>query len=146
MNRGARPARSRFANTLAALALLAVFVRALIPAGYMISPRAEADGMVITLCTGQGSIEAVVDRKTGAIISVGDHDNGGSKAPGKSTDHHPPCVFSASATLAGPAPSPVLDGPVTVALPADQRRPEAIIPGRGLAAPPPWSTGPPLTV
>lgn len=115
----------------------ALMLRILVPAGWM--PGTGADGALrITLCTGQGMVEAWVDGN-GAI-----HD----KAPQKSeprTDQ--PCSFAGlgAAALAEPAPM-VLDAPrfaaATILLPI----PASIAIGRGLAAPPPPAIGPPATL
>lgn len=132
-----RSIRARLTGENRALALwivaCALMLRVLVPAGWM--PATGADGaMRITLCTGQGLVEAWVG-KDGTV-----HD----KAPQKSeprTDQ--PCSFAGLGLALDTAPSIALDLPVfyagatTIALPA----PVAI--GHGLAAPPPPATGPP---
>ena len=58
------------------VALLAMVVRALIPAGYMFSPARHGDLLAITLCSGHGAVEADIDLTTGAVVD-------GKTAPGK---------------------------------------------------------------
>ena len=120
-----------FALLLVACALL---LRIAIPAGWM--PAASADGLVrITLCTGQGQMEAWVDGD-GRI-----HD----RKPGKSepkTDH--PCAFAgliAPALDTAPIEPPLRFAHADGIAPAFAR--DAVAIGHGLAAPPPPSTGPP---
>lgn len=115
-----------------ALAMLAVSVRVLIPAGFMTSQDAQLP-YALVICTGQGA------------ISVPSHDQDGHQAP---EGHHAPCAF---AGLGAAPPPPVLTQ--SVALIADEaalglpRVQASLHPGRGLAAPPPPATGPPqLTI
>ena len=113
----------------------ALMLRIVVPAGWM--PMTGADGLTrIQLCTGQGMVEAFVDRTTGAI-----HD----KAPAKSeprTDQ--PCAFAGLAFVLDAPLLPAIAAPLALAAlaPAASLAPAA--PGRGLAAPPPPATGPPL--
>lgn len=117
------------------LVACALLLRIAIPAGWM--PATGADGLIrITLCTGQGQMEAWVDGEGQT------HDH----KPGKSepkTDH--PCVF---AGLIAPALGAIaVDTPLPFTrvgdiAPAFARGTVAI--GRGLAAPPPPPTGPPV--
>ncbi|MET0183136.1 MAG: hypothetical protein ABW199_09645 [Caulobacterales bacterium] len=138
MLRGLRRRRSGFGQALAAFALLAIVVRALIPAGYMVSPDAGRF-VTVTLCSGMNQVEAVIDRTTGEV-QHGDHQQDG-KAAGKDT----PCVFAAVAPLAAPeAPLAITLSYALLAIGGTERI--AVSPGRGLAAPPPYQTGPPATV
>ena len=127
-------------NRGGALALLlvacALLLRVAIPAGWM--PATGHDGLLrITLCTGQGQMEAWVDGD-GRI-----HDRKPAKSEPK-TDH--PCAF---AGLIAPA----LDAaPVAPRLPFTRGTGDApafahatVTVGRGLAAPPPPPTGPPVS-
>lgn len=126
------------------LALLggALLLRALIPAGWM--PVRTAGGFVIELCSGRmpggDSTQAQAARQLldAALTRTGQsHDN----TP--SSSHDQPCTFAGLATPwtapaalepATPAPAPAEIRPATLA---------AAI-GRGLPAPPPPSTGPPI--
>lgn len=140
--RGLRHNRSGFAQTLAAFALLAMVVRALVPAGYMFAPVHDGRFIAITLCSGHGPAEGLIDLTTGAVVEAGAaHKN---KAPTNPQGGDAPCVFAAAAALSTPEASPALNvafraAPVELAVRA------FVSPGRGLAAPPPWATGPPLT-
>lgn len=125
------------------LALLAVVWRLLTPAGYMLGP-AEVGGWRIQLCTAQGAVEALLDPATGAMSPV-EHGNdpddfGDDGDPGKI------CAFAAAAQFA-PAPDVLAREPaiyVTDAPNPALRLPST--PTTGMAAPPPWSTGPPFIV
>lgn len=129
---------------LGAIALLAVLVRAIIPAGYMLA-HADTDSgryLVVEMCEGHGQVGAkqVIDLDTGKEIKL-------DKLP-KKTGGDPgsaPCVFAGAVAMAQP---------VTVAEPVEflteQQVDFAAVrdlrPGRGIAAPPPPSTGPPSKI
>lgn len=123
--------RAHVALGLVALALL---LRILVPAGWM--PAASGSGYAITLCTGMGSVSAWVDAE-GKVHKE--------KPADASTGH--PCVFSG---FSAAIDLPVLDGGAiahplhvgTLLLPLAT----AVAIGRGLAAPPPPSTGPPASL
>jgi len=143
MLRGLRHHRSGFAQALAAFALLAIAARALVPAGYMFTPAQDGRFITVTLCSGHGAVDAVIDLSTGAIVDPGstNYNDAPSK---KSPNADAPCVFAVAAALSAPeqpASLPVVFRLPSVELPLTS----AVAPGRGLAAPPPWSTGPPLT-
>jgi len=109
---------------LLVLAFAALLLQAMIPAGYMVG-SASSPGLVI--CTGHGALTSQ------------DHPGG---AP--ATSHEAACVFAGHGlALATPVfdrvPTPV----VIDRTPATVRAREQT-PGRGLAAPPPPSRGPPL--
>lgn len=144
MLRGLRHHRTGFARTLAAFALLAMVVRALVPAGYMFAPTQDHRFITVTLCSGHGPAEAVIDLTTGAIVDPGST-NQSDEPSKKSPNADAPCVFAVAAALSAPEQPASL--PVVFRLAsADLPRAIEVAPGRGLAAPPPWSTGPPLTV
>ncbi|WP_238475461.1 DUF2946 family protein [Sphingomonas cavernae] len=111
----------------------ALLLRILVPAGWM--PSTSADGaMRITLCTGQGMVEAWVG-KDGTLQD---------KAPQKSepkTDQ--PCSFAGLGIALDAAPAIALDAPIFFVAAAAIALPAAVAIGRGLAAPPPPATGPP---
>ena len=111
------------------LAALALFVRVLIPAGFMAdAPPAEGLPFQIVICTALGAVPA----------EPGDH------APAGTPAHDAPCAFAghgqglAAADLAGPAPAAFVTYPAPPA--ADHAD---LAPGRGLAAPPPPGRAPP---
>ena len=56
---------SGLSRALAALALLAMAVRALVPAGYMLAPEQNGRTSIVTLCTGHGLVDVVVDHGAG---------------------------------------------------------------------------------
>lgn len=121
------------ARLLVAFALLAFAARALIPAGYMIAPNADARVLAITLCSGA---EVLMDLSTGELV-----DEHGPAPADSSSDHDQPCAFSAVASFTAPLEPPTLAPPLHVI--AVSPLPQTMRPGRGLAAPPPWPTGPP---
>ena len=113
----------------AALAALALLVQVLVPPGFMVSGEPGAAGLVI--CTGHGP-----------LVGLDSHGKP-AKAP-KQADM--PCGFAGHGTTAGPPPSFALAAlrvEYTV-LPGARRLASA--PGRGLAAPPPPSQGPPSLI
>lgn len=126
----------------ALLAVCAIAVRVLIPAGYMMAPTQGQGGLpAIVICTAQGA-------KTVSVDASGVVQNGESApkpADGKANPDHG-CVFAGAVT---PLPVPSLalvpaEAFVTVSridLPVGHQRP-----GLGLAAPPPFKTGPPTIV
>lgn len=109
-----------------ALAVLALFLQVLVPPGYMVSADQGQPSLVI--CTGHGPL----------AVSKQDH-------PGKPAKPTPdaPCAFAAHGSASAPPP---IAPAVPVAF--DQPVPSIVVrfdlsPGRGLAAPPPPSHGPP---
>ncbi len=112
------------------LLALALAVRALVPAGYMAT--GEGRSITVTLCADASG--------TPQQIAVPLEDHGAGK---DSPDKHQPCAFAAMAAA--------LDVPPGLAAPMP-RQPATTRPfaaqlvgiGRGLAAPPPYQTGPPL--
>lgn len=118
---------------LFALAVLALLVRAGVPAGWM--PSFAGGAVAISVCSGEGRATMWLD-KSGQIHK---------SDPAQSDLGESECAFAAGA------------GAVDVAL-ATAPRPAALVdatrvlvtssatPGRGLAAPPPPQTGPPLLI
>jgi hypothetical protein len=114
------------ARVLLALALAAALLRAVVPVGYM--PTAHGGHFEVTICGSDATL----------ALDLGED---GAAAPG-----HEPCVFSV-ATLTTAPPAPVaLAAPLAVLLAAAPAPAWALIPGRGLAAPPPPSHAPPTSV
>ena len=122
----------RAALLLAACALL---FRIAIPAGWM--PQASAGGVTLGWCS--GTTHAVpAEARAMVAKALGDR-----KAPSKPVPEQP-CAFAAAAQA-----MPTVDAAPAIVppVPATDAAPETIaivFPGRGLAAPPPLSTGPPL--
>jgi len=108
---------------LVILALLAVWVQALIPAGYMVAPGQSA-GLVI--CTGHGPLAS--------------HDQPGG-AP--TSNHDGACVFAGHGLAVTPPLATLLPAASVVEHAPAIARAVPQSPGRGLAAPPPPSRGPP---
>jgi hypothetical protein len=109
------------------LALLALWMQVLVPAGFMVSTTDGNPNIVI--CTGHGALD------------LADHDHSG-KAPQSKADA--PCVFAGHG-LATETPEPMrVAAPVYAYAASPAPAFEQSAPGRGLAAPPPPSRGPPL--
>ncbi|AMK24460.1 DUF2946 family protein [Sphingobium sp. SJ10-10] len=120
---------------LAALALLVLAIQLVAPSGFM--PVRTDRGVVVTLCTGQGAVNIVVDR---GQAPAKDH------APDDGMAGQQHCPFAASVQPVVPPlaladlPLPVWQlgfGPIAFALKT------GLI--ARLAAPPPPSSGPPAT-
>jgi hypothetical protein len=114
---------------VAAALFLVLFARILVPSGYM--PVATANGVLVTLCTGNGPVEMLLD--LGRDHAPAKHDSSGMDAP---------CAFAGmgGGTLAA---APVLA--VFVAIEAGRTLSRAIadLTVHRLAAPPPPAIGPP---
>lgn len=127
---------------LGAIALLAMLVRAIVPAGYMLATAETAHGryLTVTICEARDNATQVLDLKTGRLVDP-------SSVPAKHPDkvEHAPCVFAMAAPMAPPAASiqPATFVRVETVAPA---RPRDVRPGEGIAAPPPPSTGPPVSI
>lgn len=129
---------------LGAIALLAMLVRAIVPAGYMLAQADTGQGRFLTVEMCEGHAARVIDLDTGKQV---DPSKLPGKAPGKADDKskHAPCVFASIASVATP---------VAVAEPVEFVATQdvgfivdrSIRPGRGIAAPPPPSTGPPISL
>ncbi|MDB5439086.1 MAG: hypothetical protein JWM33_1513 [Caulobacteraceae bacterium] len=113
------------------LVALALALRVLIPGGYMVAAPKAGALPALVICTGHGPLE--IGQSAG---------KGGQPAQQDTTDH--PCTFAGGlGALAPPmgaslaAPALLLAAPILLRVLRDQQ------PGRGLAAPPPPTTGPP---
>ena len=130
---------------LGAIALLAMLVRAVVPAGFMLASADTPNGRYLTvqMCSQHTGPAQVIDLDTGKLVDASTL----AKTDGKSKTNpgHAPCVF---------AGSPVMAHPVAVAEPvefltvyeADFGVVRDVRPGRGIPAPPPPSTGPPSLI
>ena len=121
-----------------ALALLAIVLKVMIPAGFM--PGAESrNGLpfALVLCTGDGA----------KIVQPGDALDARHGGKAEKAGHDAPCPFAAQGAAA-PPPSVVAAIAVDLIAYAAPRLPPArtLAPGRGLAAPPPPPTGPPIVL
>jgi hypothetical protein len=126
---------------LLVLALVALAIRAAVPAGFMLS--ADRDRWIaITLCSGAGPMQMALNLETGEHhdgASAPFHDDQDDQAA-----HDAPCVFATAAT-----PTPPIAASISLpvrAFSAEAPRvfPASVAVGQGLAAPPPWATGPPI--
>jgi len=107
------------------LAALAILIQVCVPQGYMVRADRAVQGLVI--CTGHGA------------FSLATQDNHG-KAP-KSVDSA--CAFALHGALGG-APTPIRIAGLRIEAETEvAARLFDLAPGRGLAAPPPPSQGPP---
>jgi len=111
---------------LAVLALLAVALKVLIPSGFMVAQT--SGGFPLVICTGHGPLD---------LSGAGD------PLHGKKSSNEAPCAFSGHAATT-PPPSLLITAATGLfyLAPAIDRRGD-LVPGRGLAAPPPPSQGPP---
>jgi hypothetical protein len=119
---------SAWRGVLLTLAVLSLVMRVAIPQGFMLSGEGGA-GPQLVICTGHGPLKSdpsapAEKSKPGSACAFAGHGSGAATDPGPQIDAA--AVFT---TLTPARP-----------LPAD------LAPGRGLAAPPPPSLGPPLTV
>lgn len=139
---GYSTARSRLMSLLGALALVAMVVRGLIPSGYMLAaPEQPGQFVNIVICHGDGTgySPAVLDLQTGKYVDP--DEQSGKSDPGKNST----CPYAMTAHFALPDLGGDLSKPVQTEIPY-RRSFAAIVPGRGLAAPPPPARGPPLTI
>lgn len=133
----------RFGRQLGAFALLALLVRVLVPAGYMVAEAGTPEGryLVVQMCDAHGGPAQVIDLDTGKVVEK-------SKQPGKpeGQGESSSCVFAMAAPMA--SPPPILAEPVVFGktVDADPLSKPAVAPGRGIAAPPPPATGPPSLI
>lgn len=127
---------------LGAIALLALFMRAVLPAGYMLAEADTGGGRYVTMqiCDGHASAPTLLNLDTGEQVLLDD-------LPKKVKDNSAktPCVFAAPSALIEPhiVAEPVeflVETGVVFTMVADLR------PGRGIPAPPPPSTGPPSLI
>ncbi len=127
---------------LGAIALLALFMRAILPAGYMLAEADTGGGRYVTVqvCDAHASAPTLLNLDTGQQVLLADLPKKVNDDPTKS-----PCVFAAPSVMIEPQAiaEPVeflAQASVVFAAVADLR------PGRGIAAPPPPSTGPPSLI
>jgi hypothetical protein len=116
----------------------ALLLRLAVPAGWM--PQFGAGQVTLSWCADSGlsGPGALAEAKALLAKATGEKPDPAHKS---APDH--PCAFAAA-----PQPLPAVDTaplPPAPAMHAPRLRPQLLVaPGRGLAAPPPHSTGPPL--
>lgn len=113
-----------------ALSLVALLLQILVPAGFMVS--AGPAGASLVICTGKGPLSAA---------DLG-HQPG--KAPASHADMA--CAFAGHGALAGPPPLAVVARASVRLAPSLAQPFRDLTAGRGLAAPPPPSQGPPSSI
>lgn len=125
------------------LVALVLMARLLAPSGFM--PVMTSQGVMVTLCTGQGAVTVMVDRATtpeGRIANAGSNANDNHDDAPVANDH---CAFAGAASLPTLPPQDVVailpvwhlpTGPIAFALKTGWIA--------RLAAPPPPASGPPL--
>ena len=128
--------KGQFSRLAMTMAMLAVLLRALIPAGYMVSPNDGAGGSRIVICSPQGAVEVLVDASGHRIKAPINHDKG------KVADH--PCAFSVATTASLTGDLTLISAPAVCAEVEPAASTPGLRPGLGLAAPPPPKTGPPI--
>lgn len=115
-------------GVLLTLAALALVVRIAIPQGTMVSGPAGMTGLQLVICTGSGPMKAP-------------------DAPAQKSTPDKACAFAGHGSAGAPEPAPQVEtAQFTAFVQPAGAVPADLIPGRGLAAPPPPSLGPPLTV
>ena len=139
-----RSSPHRSAWTLGALALtvLAMAMRVVIPSGYMVASSEAAHGLPqMVICTGQGAMVVAVDAE-GHLVKTSLKPASKPSHQDKDRPDHP-CAFSATSAAAQSANLALSLAPVRFRQSVPQPLASAQRPGLGLAAPPPWTTGPP---
>ena len=126
---------------LGAIALLALLVRAIVPGGYMLASAETPGGryLIVQLCDGHAGPAKAINLDTGEQIDAADISKDG---PEDSQPGQPPCVFAGTASVVLPAITSEPAG-IVIQRNAAVTTSHSVRPGRGIAAPPPPSTGPP---
>lgn len=119
------------------LVVCALVLRLLVPAGWM--PQANAAGIALAWCDDSGISGGEAPAEARALLAKA---IGEKPAPEHKSTPDQPCAFAAAAQpLAAVGFAPLPPAPASHVEPL---RPTLVAtPGRGLAAPPPRSTGPP---
>jgi len=117
-------------GALFALAFVALLFNVIAPPGYMLADPATAQPFAVVLCTAQGPVSLTPDL---------------GHAPAHKPSSDMPCAFAGHGVGAAP-PAPVVVGLADFAVyrGAVVLAVSDLAPGRGLAAPPPPSHGPPI--
>lgn len=127
---------------LSAFALMALLVRAMVPAGYMLAEADTGSGRYLTLelCDAHGGQPMLVDLETGKMIKAP------TKPGSQDKSGQPQCLLCASFSTAA-VPQPVVEvTPRAQLVDFDYAIVRDLQPGRGIAAPPPPATGPPSSI
>lgn len=131
-------------RVLLGCALLAMMLKVLIPAGFMLAQNSTTQLVAVVICTGSGSQTLFMDQ-AGQIVSDASEQKGHGQEEDALGDH--PCTFAHHGAALHGSISPDLEAIAFSEAPrqlsltfVDQA------PGRGLAAPPPPSTASPLLI
>ncbi|MGL4312833.1 MAG: DUF2946 family protein [Sphingomonas sp.] len=111
----------------------AMLARLAVPSGYMIGADAARGLPTIEICTGHGAATLANDTPTGSPTKNDPHQTG--------ADHF--CAFAGASVALDTAPLLAALPPVVLVAAMPVAITGLLIPGRGLAAPPPPKTGPP---
>ena len=135
MSRAIHKSRRRSGHALL-LAALALGLRLILPGGVMLAAPSVGGAPQMVICTGQGAMTVSLGQDGKVLKTPAD------KAPENPDRPDHPCAFAANLAISGPsldaASLPIrFVGDLDLPLATTQR------PGLGLAAPPPWTTGPP---
>jgi len=133
----ANPQRTPWQRLALLLVACALLLRIAVPAGWM--PQASATGLTLSWCADSGRSGPAALGEAKALLA---------KALGKpvAPEHKSGdqlCAFAMAAQPIAPVDALAVPLPQPRAEPVRHARLEAL-PGRGLAAPPPLATGPPL--
>lgn len=120
------------------LAALALGLRIVLPSGVMLAAPSEGIGPQVVICTGQGAM--TVNLTADGQVAKSPTKNGPAQKDQAKPDH--PCAFAATTALAQPSLFQTI-APTAILQRISQPLAPAQRPGLGLAAPPPWTTGPP---
>ena len=123
--------RRRFGWLL--LIVAALLARSIAPEGWMPVVNA-AGGIEITICNGTGPDDRMVIAPDGKLHR---------KAPANNQQGDHPCAFAGVGMASPPTPIAAVSAPAFFVSIVPALGHERIVPGRGLAAPPPPQTGPP---
>lgn len=132
---------------LGAIALLAMLVRAIVPAGYMLASAETPGGRYLTvqMCEQHAGPAQVIDLDTGKIVDASQISKVSKGEGKKANPGDAPCVFAGAPVMAQPD---AVAEPVefVIAHEVDFGVVRDVRPGRGIPAPPPPATGPPSLI
>lgn len=137
----------KVAKRLGAIALLALLVRALVPAGYMLASAETAQGryLVVQLCDSHAGFTQIIDLDTGLQVDPDTLPGSPNGKPTHDKTGKAPCLFATAPHFASPQLASEVVAIVTRTLPTGYAVAH-VSPGRGIPAPPPPSTGPPQLI
>ena len=141
------PHRSTWTSWALAVTVLAMAMRVLIPSGYMVARSDAAHGLPqMVICTSQGAMVVAVDAeghlvKTSLTPATEPSHSDPEHSDKDRPDH--PCAFASTTAAAQTTNLTLPPELVRFSQYAPLPLASAQRPGLGLAAPPPWTTGPP---